>query len=338
MTEKMSESQMDSLLRVTRTLSDCVPFEEALHMIIEEVRKQIGFSAFAVILLDEETEELSIKIARGISNALIKSYRRPIGAGITARLIWSEAPVLMAAADPASPEYRELRLENDFVSLICVPVVAGGGAVGYMQLERTSDDLYTGDDLRFVQLIANLGAASRVMDALREETERLTFIDPVTNTLKYRTFLRALTRELERATLLGIRTAVGLLDLDNFKPYNEIHGIKEGRRLLAEVATVIRGHIKGIDLVGRIGLDELVFAVFKAGSREEGHRLFDAIRQAVAGCECRGEPRPLATIGGLIIEPDDEAVEITSVMLQLRQALHLAQDAGGNRVHFVGVE
>jgi GAF domain-containing protein len=152
--EKMVEGEIDSLLRLTRTISECVPFEEALHALVAEARKRFGFDAFAVVVLDEETEELGIKIARGVSNAFIKGYRRPIGSGVTAKLIWEERPVLMAAADKASPAYKELRLEKDFSSLMCVPIVVGGGGVGYMQVERTSGEPYTEADLRFAQLIA----------------------------------------------------------------------------------------------------------------------------------------------------------------------------------------
>jgi diguanylate cyclase (GGDEF)-like protein len=336
MDEGLHERETDSLLRLTRTISDGVPFEEVLHVMIEEARKRFAFQALAVVLLDEETETLGIKIARGISNSFIKGYRRPIGSGVTARLIWSEEPVLMAEADAGSAEYRELKLENDFASLVCVPIVLCGGAIGYMHLERAAGEPYTRDDLRFAQLIANLSATAKEMGSLRTQTEQLTFIDQITQALKSNAFLRALGRELERARLLSVRTAVGLLDLDNFKRYSEIHGLKAGRKVLADVAGIIRAHLKGIDLVGRFGLDELMFAVFKVGDREEAYRLFDAIREGVEeyGRSCP-EPHPLATIGGLVIEPAGEIADFTPTILKLRHALHAGRDRGGNVTHFV---
>lgn len=337
MGERLPESEIDSLLRLTRTISECVPFEEALHALIEEARKRFGFDAFAVVVLDEETEELGIKIARGLSNSFIKGYRRPIGSGVTAKVIWEERPVLMAAADRASPAYKELRLEKEFSSLLCVPiVVGGGGGVGYMQVERTSGEPYTEADLRFAQLMANLGAAARVLGHLREENERLTVIDPVTQALKYHSFLRALGRELKRAKMLSVRSAVGLLDLDNFKAYSEIHGLKAGREVLAQVADIVKGRIKEFDLVGRFGLDELIFGIFKVGDRENARGLFESIREGVEafgrGCP---KPNPLATIGGLIIEPEQEVEDFTAMVMRLRHAMHAARDRGGNQVYFV---
>jgi len=338
MGERLPESEMESLLNVTRTLSECVPFEEALHVMIEEARKRLAFQALAVVLLDEESETLRIKIARHISSSFIKRYRRPIGSGATATLIWELQPLLMAAADKTSPEYEELRLENDFTSLICVPIITCGGAVGYMQVERTSGEPFTRDDLRFAQLVANVASAARLLDTLREENERLTVIDPVTQALKYHAFLRELGRELERARMHSARTAFGLLDLDNFRPYSEIHGIKAGREVLAEVAATIRSHIKGIDLVGRFGLDDLVFAVFEVADQEEAARLFDSIRKAVEafGRSC-GTPHPLASIGALMIEPDQPIEDFTQILHRLRHALHIARDQGGNRVYFIAL-
>ncbi len=336
MSETTHDRETDSLLRVTRTISNCVPFEEALHVAIEEARKRLVFGAFAVVLLDEETETLRIKIARGVSNSFIKRYHRPIGSGVTAKLIWSEQPVLMAEADRQSPEYEELRLENDFTSLICVPIIVCGGGIGYMQIERSLGEPYTQDDLRFAQLIANLGAVAKTMDRLLKENEQLTFIDPVTQALKHNTFLRALRRELERAKMLSTRTAIGLLDLDNYKAYSEIHGLKAGREVLAEVAGIVKAHIKGIDLVGRFGLDELIFAAFKIGDRENAQRLFDSIRAGVEEYgRCCGKPHPLATIGGLVVEPDKKIEDFTPMVLRLRHALHTARNQGGNLVQFV---
>ena len=336
MGERLPEGEIDSLLRLTRTISECVPFEEALHALVAEARKRFGFDAFAVVVLDEETEELGIKIARGVSNSFIKSYRRPIGSGVTAKLIWEERPVLMAAADRASPAYKELRLEKDFSSLMCVPIVVEGGGVGYMQVERASGEAFTDEDVLFAQLMANLGATARVLGRLREENERLSFIDPVTQTLKYHSFLRALGRELKRAKMLSVRSAIGLLDLDNFKAYSEIHGLKAGREVLAQVAGIVKAHVREFDLVGRLGLDELIFGVFKIGDRERARGLFESIREAVEtyGRTCR-KPNPLATIGGLVIEPDEEVEDFTAMVMRLRHAMHAGRDRGGNQVYFV---
>jgi len=330
------ERETEALLRITRTMSDGVPFEEALHVMIEETRKRLAFDVFAVVLLDEATEALGIKIARGISNAFIKRYRRPIGTGATAKLLWSEEPVLLADAGAASAEYDELRLENDCASLLCVPIVVGGGGIGYIQVERSSGKPFTHDDLRFAQLVANLSGTAREMGWLREQTEQLTVVDPVTQTLKHNAFLRAFGRDLERAKILAVPTGVGLLDLDNFKPYSEIHGLNAGRKVLADVAGIVKTHLKGVDLLGRVGLDELVLAVFNVGDQDSAQRLFDSIREAVAkyGRSC-GKPHPVATIGGVIIKPGQEAGDFTSLVLRLRYAQHLARDQGGNRVLFV---
>jgi diguanylate cyclase (GGDEF)-like protein len=330
------EQEIAALLRITRTISDGAPFEEVMHVMVDEAGKRLAFDAFAVLLIDEETEQLAIKSARRISHEFTKRYRRPVAGGVTPRLVFGEQPVLIAEAQAESAECRELRLESEFRSLLCVPLVTGGGGVGYLHFERSGGEPFTPDDMGFAQLLANLGALAREMAGLREQNEQLRFTDPVTGALKYNTFLRALRRELERAAIHAASTAVGLLDIDNFKPYSEIHGLKAGRQLLAEVAAVIKGHVKGIDLVGRLGLDELIFAVCKAGDRAETEQLFDSIRQAVEahGRSC-SEPHPVATIGGLFVAPGQEVGDFTPIILRLRYALHLARNKGGNHVLFV---
>ncbi|MBN1919146.1 MAG: sensor domain-containing diguanylate cyclase [Verrucomicrobia bacterium] len=329
-------NQIESLTRITRAISDGVPFEEALHVVVEEARKALPFDAFAVVLLDEETEHLFIKFARRISDAFVKRYRRAIGTGATARLLFGLQLFVIAEADARTAECAEFKLENDFASLLCAPIVVGGGGIGYLHFERALGNPFTEDEQNFARLLAGLCAAAREMCRLREQNEQLTYIDPVTQALKGNAFLRALRRELDRAAMLSARTGIGLLDLDNFRPYCEIHGLKAGRQLLADVTGLIKNHIKGIDLVGRLGLDDLIFTDCNVGDRAEAERLFEAIRRDVEalGRTC-GEPCPVASIGGAIIEPGEDIGDFTPIMLRLRHALHRARDKGGNQVLFV---
>jgi diguanylate cyclase (GGDEF)-like protein len=77
-------------------------------------------------------------------------------------------------------------------------------------------------------------------------------------------------------------TALGYIDIDNFKSVNDTKGHAEGNRVLASVAAILLRSVRHTDLVGRLGGDE--FAVLlpetpRAGAEELFARLQKQLRQ-----------------------------------------------------------
>lgn len=68
---------------------------------------------------------------------------------------------------------------------------------------------------------------------------------------------RAIHRELERRLASGEPLAVGYLDVDNFKVYNDVYGFAKGDEAIRRVARVITEFVP--DFVGHIGGDDFVF-------------------------------------------------------------------------------
>jgi diguanylate cyclase (GGDEF)-like protein len=98
-------------------------------------------------------------------------------------------------------------------------------------------------------------------------------IDILTQLPNRRFFFSELDRRIALASATGGNLILGILDLDGFKPVNDLHGHGVGDRLLAEVGARMRAHLAPHVFVGRIGGDEFVMC---------SDRLTDAGRIAVA--------------------------------------------------------
>jgi diguanylate cyclase (GGDEF)-like protein len=102
----------------------------------------------------------------------------------------------------------------------------------------------------------------REIEALSEEVRvlaRLARTDPLTGLANRRGWDEQLARELARAQRSGEELSVALLDLDNFKAFNDAHGHQAGDRLLLEAAASWNGQLREVDILCRWGGDE--FAV-----------------------------------------------------------------------------
>jgi len=185
---------------------------------------------------------------------------------------------------------------------------------------------YQGD---FVHLVRTRGETVR----LSQENIRLANTDALTGLQNRRQFFDALQSETEIP--LGRRVvcpfAVGIIDLDGFKPVNDTHGHRIGDAVLAEVALRL-AHASGeVTSLCRVGGDEFAFIV--RGGHDEAALL--ALGQHMINAVCRPIKVDdlLTSVGcsiGFAVYPD--AAETTDLLYERADyALYHAKRTGRAR-------
>jgi diguanylate cyclase (GGDEF)-like protein/PAS domain S-box-containing protein len=86
----------------------------------------------------------------------------------------------------------------------------------------------------------------------------LSTIDGLTQIGNHRTLTERLTAEISEASRTGAPLSVALFDIDDFKKVNDSKGHVYGDRVLFDVASVMKEHIRGTDFAGRYGGEEFM--------------------------------------------------------------------------------
>jgi diguanylate cyclase (GGDEF)-like protein len=162
-----------------------------------------------------------------------------------------------------------------------------------------------------------------------ERTERSAVTDGLTGLYNHSFFLQALRQEVLRSKRHGLRAALLLLDLDNFKQVNDERGHVEGDRVLMRAAAVVREGVREIDVAARYGGEE--FAVLLPDtSRLGAFVVAERIRRRIEERFARG--RSIVTIsGGIAVFPDDAGTP-ADLIVQADAGLYGAKAAGKNRI------
>ncbi|MGL3606846.1 putative bifunctional diguanylate cyclase/phosphodiesterase [Rhizobium sp. G187] len=108
---------------------------------------------------------------------------------------------------------------------------------------------------------------NKAMQALSDENLRLANLDTLTQLANRRSFFQMLERAFARARQSGERLAVGVIDLDGFKPVNDMYGHAAGDKVLAEIGLRLGGITESRLTVYRLGGDE--FALLLEGDASE---------------------------------------------------------------------
>ncbi|CAM3258077.1 EAL domain-containing protein [Asticcacaulis taihuensis] len=130
----------------------------------------------------------------------------------------------------------------------------------------------------FARLVESRSETRRLGD----ENFRIANLDALTGLANRRWFFAELTKQHERAQTTGAAFAIGIVDLDGFKPVNDTYGHMTGDRVLTEAAQRLKEACGDDIILARLGGDEFGFIVSGNPTRDElrwlGAAISDVIR------------------------------------------------------------
>ncbi len=137
---------------------------------------------------------------------------------------------------------------------------------------KISGHIFAPEHLLMIVYFALIGGAFGIINAisdhkkalLYQEIELLSITDELTSVFNRRYFTSQLNKELERSRRYDRPLSIFMIDLDNFKQYNDAHGHQSGDEMLREVANLLKKSARKPDFVARYGGDEFVIVMPEA--------------------------------------------------------------------------
>jgi diguanylate cyclase (GGDEF)-like protein len=164
-------------------------------------------------------------------------------------------------------------------------------------------------------------------ERLEDEVRRLSITDDLTGLYNHRHFFKTLEAELVRLKRQKTSLSLMMVDLDNFKSYNDRYGHLEGDKVLRNVGEIVKHSIRhNVDSGYRYGGDE--FAVLLIGaSMDRAMAIAERIRSSIEQTEFQN-----ITVSVGLSEYRDH-FDLEGFVKSADNALYTAKHAGGNRVH-----
>jgi two-component system cell cycle response regulator len=188
------------------------------------------------------------------------------------------------------------------------------------------------------ETLLRFGLHDAVEQAAARRTHELTVRDPLTRLLNKAHVAERLAAEVAFARRHHASLGVLLIDVDEFKRINDVHGHEAGDVVLRVIAHALERTVRTEDVLGRYGGEE--FAVLARGIGADGAiRLADRLCEAVRVLRVPvGNARVQVTITvGLAHTEGDQAVEPQTLLEAADKALYQGKHAGRDRFVFANV-
>ncbi|HJQ51421.1 MAG TPA: GAF domain-containing protein [Gaiellaceae bacterium] len=158
--------------------------DELLEALLERTRDILEVDTCAILLLDEETNELVARAALGIEEEVEQGVRIPVGGGFAGRIAAEKRPVILEDVDHAHVLNPILR-EKGIKSMLGVPLVVEGEVQGVLHVGSLVPRTFQEDEVELLQLVGDRAALAiehaRLFEAERAARERIEHVQAVTD-------------------------------------------------------------------------------------------------------------------------------------------------------------
>ena len=209
------------------------------------------------------------------------------------------------------------------------------------ELVAEADDILH-KPLRAGELKTRVAIGQRILkmtDSLsqaRDQLENVAMYDPLTGMLNQAAFNRLALGELERARRSSAPFSIIALEIDNFNTLESQHGIEARNNALRLVTTSLRERSRPYDCIGRWEGAEFILALFGVNgpfAEKIAERIITGIRSI--DINFQGTVLRVAMSAGIATAlSGDELADVQGLLLQARQAVMQAQEAGSYKIFF----
>ena len=160
---KRQVDELETLYRLGTVLNSSLSLEDILPEVLDRTLELLGAKTASVMLLSEDGTELRIRMARGLSDDIVRKTRVKIGERVSGRVARDGKPILITRAD-----------EDDNDSSLCVPLLSNDKVVGVLNIRsKTNGEDFTSLDLNLAIQLASIAAVAIENAGLHDELHSL---------------------------------------------------------------------------------------------------------------------------------------------------------------------
>jgi diguanylate cyclase (GGDEF)-like protein len=219
------------------------------------------------------------------------------------------------------------------VPTLAAPVSAQQAVVGVLKVGgAASSKTYTRDDLRLLEILANLASLAMDNCMLFHSVQQNALRDNLTGLLTHRAFDDQMEQAILEASRYTQPLSLILADIDHFKSVNDTYGHQAGDAVLQGFAHVLDRNTRPVDIIARYGGEEFVIVLLQT-PHAEAVQIAEKIRRDMSEQAFDVGGRTLAITGsfGVATFPDD-ATSQQQLFRQADQRMYKAKSGGRNQV------
>lgn len=258
-------AEVSTLYTVAQQTTTSLDLNEVLENIVSIIKRVLACRGCCIFLVDQKTQELSIRAASGLSEKWRDEARLKVGEGISGQVAATGRPIYIPDTH-SHPGF--IFFDPTVRSLLAVPMITKDRVIGTLSIDDTKVDAFTDDDGRLLSIAAAQAAVAienaQLYEGLKERAEKL---ERAYNELKEldrlkSEFVQNVSHEL-RTPLTFVKAYVELLLDGTLGELNQRQ--REGLEIVAERTNTLTRLVRDIIALQQIERESLHLSTVNLG-------------------------------------------------------------------------
>ncbi|MEN3013114.1 MAG: GGDEF domain-containing protein [Endomicrobiia bacterium] len=324
------KESLENILKITETLRSSLDLEKIFIEILNIFSKNFGYKKVFIYLVEKTPDHLEFKCIAcpglvsvegiGIYSFIIDDVKNPIF-----QIVENYNEIELTSY--LLPQLKE---KLKFTEMFLLPIILKDTLEGFIITEKPINSQF----IFPLRIFANECGVALENARLFKKIQEMSITDALTGVYNRRYLEKKLPEEIELAKRYKSFLSIGILDIDDFKHYNDTNGHLLGDECLKKVAEVVTSTLRSGDIVFRYGGEEFI-VVLPATDKSGAFIACEKIRKNIESYPFENrDKQPLGKITvsiGISVYPVD-AQEETSLIKIADENLYRAKKSGKNRV------
>jgi len=338
-----SNRKLQYIDELTSAMRQSIKLNEVLELVMKNLTTELGYDRVLIFSFEHRGYKKDVLApVAGLNVPMEKLenffFKYDKGEDIVPKSAIEKKPYIVRNAREdhrCSQSFVELL---DLAEYVVIPMISKNVIVGVLLADnRKNGRRILESDLMPLTMFSNQGAMAIENARLYEKIEALAVTDGLTQVYNHRYFQDSLKAELNRLERYykgsTERVSLMILDIDNFKKYNDTYGHQSGDAVLTEIGLILKGLSRKVDVVARYGGEE--FVVMMPATPKEGAAIFaERVRANIEAFkfEMRDGQVQQVTVSVGVSTFSDDAKTPQALIEEADRCLYRAKAGGKNRV------
>jgi diguanylate cyclase (GGDEF)-like protein len=294
----------------------------------------------SLLVYDEATNELTVKAAIGLPTDIADLSSMRLGEGISGEALESRRPMVVEDMEAAgiNPAPADRRYKTK--SFISYPITIGGRRVGVLNVtDKSGGGNYDAIDLSLLEIVVPQVALALERAEWQEKAAQfqlMSITDPLTGLPNRRYLEERLSEEVNRSRRYNQPLSFLMIDIDDFKQYNDRNGHQAGDLALQLSAQELKGTLRSADVASRYGGEEFCVLLPQTSLPEAGviaERMRERIERFLFP-HSKSQPLGAVTISVGVSTFTATVNSAEQIIWAADRALYEAKHKGKNKISF----